>query len=160
MDWRQIGFALALLLGLAVPCGVLAGVRVLDGLAIVQQDGTLRIDGETVHLYGIYLPQFERTCSRIDRPPRCGAPSVLVLDDLVEGFVQCQVVREGRNAVLGICTQPGRELFGPREDIAATLVRRGWALAADDAPAQYRALEALAKSREVGLWGPKILNLR
>jgi endonuclease YncB( thermonuclease family) len=150
------GLALALAIAL---CGeVAAGVRVLDGLAIVQKDGSLRVDGETVYLYGVYLPQLERTCSTTVRPPRCGAPSVLVLNDLVDGFVQCQVVREGRNAVLGICTQPGRDLFGAREDIAATLVSRGWALAADEAPAQYRALEALAKSREVGLWGAKIIN--
>jgi hypothetical protein len=144
----------------ATPAGGLAGPRILDGLAIVQADGSLRVDGETVYLYGVFLPQLERTCTSIVRPPRCGAPSVLVLNDLVEGFVQCQVVREGRNAVQGICTQPGRDLFGAREDLAATLVRRGWALAADEAPAQYRALEALARSREVGLWGPKILNLR
>ena len=149
---------LALLL--ALPGGASAGARVLDGLAIVQADGSLRVDGETVYLYGVYLPRLERTCSSLVLPPRCGAPSVLVLNDLVDGFVRCQVVREGRNAVQGICTQPGRDLFGERVDIAATLVRRGWALAADEAPAQYRALEALAKSREVGLWGPKILNLR
>ena len=84
---------------------------------------------------------------------------MLVLSDLIDGFVQCQVVREGKGAVLGICTKAGRDLFGARVDIAATLVRRGWALAAEEAPPQYRALEALAKSREAGLWGPKILNL-
>ena len=60
----------------------------------------------------------------------------------------------------GVCTQAGRELFGPREDIGATMVSRGWALAAEDAPPQYRALKSLARSRELGLWGPKILNLR
>ena len=137
-----------------------AAARVLDGLAIVQANGSLRVQGETVYLYGVYLPQFERTCTTFVRPPRCGAPSVLVLERLVEGFVQCRIVRSGGNAQQGVCTQRGRDLFGPREDIAATLVRQGWALAAEDSPPQYRALELLAKSREVGLWGPKILNLR
>jgi endonuclease YncB( thermonuclease family) len=137
-----------------------AAARVLDGLAIVQANGSLRVQGETVYLYGVYLPQFERTCTTFVRPPRCGAPSVLVLERLVEGFVQCRIVRSGGNAQQGVCTQRGRDLFGPREDIAATLVRQGWALAAEDAPPQYRALESLARSREVGLWGPKILNLR
>ena len=158
MSRSRFGGWLALALVLVMPGSLAAGARVLDGLAIVQHDGSLRVDGETVYLYGVYLPQFERTCTTIERPPRCGAPSVLVLNDLVDGFVQCQVVRQGRDAVQGICTQPGRDLFGAREDLAATLVRQGWALAADDAPAQYRALEALAKSREVGLWGPKIIN--
>ena len=151
---------LALVLALLVPGRVDADTRVLDGLAIVQADGSLRVSGETVFLYGVYLPRLERTCTTFVRPPRCGAPSVLVLNDLVEGFVRCQVVRQGRDAVQAVCTQAGRDLFGPREDIAATLVQRGWALAAENAPPEYRALEALARSREVGLWGPKILNLR
>ena len=156
---RRLGAWLALLLGALVPAEGWAA-RVLDGLALVQADGSLRVAGETVYLYGVYLPRLERTCSTFVRPPRCGAPSVLVLNDLVEGFVRCQVVRQGRDAVQAVCTQAGRDLFGPREDIAATLVQNGWALAAENAPPEYRALEALARSREVGLWGPKILNLR
>jgi endonuclease YncB( thermonuclease family) len=154
------GAWLALALSVLAPALAHSAARVLDGLAIVQADGSLRVSGETVYLYGVYLPRLERTCTTFVRPPRCGAPSVLVLNDLIEGFVRCQVVRQGRDAVQGICTQAGRDLFGPREDIAATLVQRGWALAAENAPPEYRALEALAKSREVGLWGPKVLNLR
>jgi hypothetical protein len=154
-----LGIVVTALLG-GASLGSAAANRILDGLAIVQADGSLRVAGETVFLWGVYLPRLQRTCSTITRPPRCGAPSILVLDDLVDGFVRCEVVREGRNAVQAVCTQRGRDLFGPREDIAADLIQRGWALAADDAPPQYRALEALAKSREAGLWGPKILNLR
>ena len=159
MTVRWLGAWLALVLGVLAP-GEGRAARVLDGLAIVQADGSLRVAGETVYLYGIYLPRLERTCSTYVRPPRCGAPSVLVLKDLVEGFVRCEVVRQGRDAVQAVCTQAGRDLFGPREDIAATLVQNGWALAAENAPPEYRALEALARSRELGLWGPKILNLR
>ncbi len=82
------------------------------------------------------------------RPPAAlRRTSILVLDDLVDGFVRCEVVRAGRDAVQAVCTQRGRDLFGPREDIAADLIQRGWALAAEDAPPQYRALEALARSR-------------
>lgn len=147
------------LLGLVGAPGASAA-RVIDGLAVVQADGSLSIAGERVFLWGVYLPRLERTCSTFVRPPRCGAPSILILDDLVDGFVRCEVVREGRDAVQGVCTQRGPDLFGPREDIAATLISQGWALAAENAPPQYRALESLARSREVGLWGPKILNLR
>ena len=154
-----LGAVVAALLGSACPSASAAG-RVIDGLAIVQADGALRVAGETVYLWGVYLPRLQRTCSTFVRPPRCGAPSILVLDDLVAGFVRCEVVRAGRDAVQAVCTRRGRDLFGPREDIAADLIQRGWALAAEDAPPQYRALEALARSREAGLWGPKILNLR
>jgi hypothetical protein len=160
MDVYRCGAWVALALAMLAPAQAIAATRVLDGLAIVQADGSLRVDGETVYLYGVYLPRLERTCRTFLRPPRCGAPSVLVLDDLVDGFVRCQVVRQGRDAVQGICTQAGPDLFGPREDIAATLVQNGWALAAENAPPQYRVLEALARSREVGLWGPKVFNLR
>lgn len=156
----RLGWIGFVLLSLVTGGAAVGAPRVLDGLAIVQNDGSLRVAGETVYLYGVYLPRLERTCRTFIRPPKCNAPSVLVLDGLVDGFVRCQVVRQGRDAVQGICTQAGRDLFGPREDIAATLVQRGWALAADNAPPEYRALEAIAKSREVGLWGPKILNLR
>ena len=85
---------------------------------------------------------------------------MLVLDNLVDGYVRCEVVREGRDAVQGVCTQAGRELFGPREDIAATMISRGWALAAEDAPPQYRSSKCLARSREIGLWGPNIVRVR
>jgi endonuclease YncB( thermonuclease family) len=160
MRARRFGWLTLLWLSLLTAGPAAGAPRILDGLAIVQNDGSLRVAGETVYLYGVYLPRLERTCRTLVRPTRCGAPSILVLNDLVDGFVRCQVVRQGRDAVQGICTQAGRDLFGPREDIAATLVQRGWALAADNAPPEYRALEALARSREVGLWGPKILNLR
>lgn len=132
----------------------------IDGLAIVQSDGSLRLGGETVWLHGVEIPLFVRTCTSVVRPPRCGARSVLVLANLITGFVRCEIVRRRGRAYEGICTQAGRDLFGPRDDIAAELVLRGWALAAPDAPSQYRAYEAIAESRDAGLWGSKIVNIR
>jgi endonuclease YncB( thermonuclease family) len=69
------------------------------------------------------------------------------------------VRRRGR-AYEGICTQAGRDLFGPRDDVAAEMVLRGWALAAPNAPAQYRAYEEIAQPRDAGIWGAKIVNIR
>jgi endonuclease YncB( thermonuclease family) len=160
MSRSLFGRWVALALTLAVPGSLVAAARVLDGLALVQDDGSLRVGGETVYLYGVYIPQYQRTCTSVVNPTRCAASPVLVLDNLVDGFVRCEVVRQGRDAVQGVCTQAGRKLFGPREDIAATMISRGWALAAEDAPPQYRALESLAKSREIGLWGPNIVRVR
>ena len=159
MALARLGAIIMALFALAAPSAAMAA-RVVDGLAMVQTDGSLRVGGENVYLWGIYLPRLDRTCSTFVRPPRCGSSPVLVLGNLVDGFVRCEIVREGHGAVQGVCTQAGRELFGPREDIGATMISRGWALAAEDAPPQYRALESLARSRELGLWGPKILNLR
>ena len=39
--------------------------------AIVQEDGTLRVDGKTVHLYGIHIPTIGRTCRTFIRPVHC-----------------------------------------------------------------------------------------
>ena len=40
------------------------------------------------------------------------------------------------------------------------MVQEGWALARPDAPPEYRALERLAESRELGLWGNKFVRVR
>ena len=133
---------------------------VIDGLAIVQADGSLRLGGETVWLYGTEIPLLVRTCTSVVRPPRCGDRSVLVLANMIDGFVRCEIIRRRGSAYEGFCTQAGRDLFGPRDDIAAQLILRGWALAADDAPSRYRAYEAIAQSRDAGLWGNKIVNIR
>jgi endonuclease YncB( thermonuclease family) len=156
--------ALALALlgpGLVASAPEAAAAQVVDGLAIVQEDGTLSVGGTHVRLFGIYIPQFERTCRTSIRPPRCAPKAVLVLDGKVTGFVRCEIVLVGGDGVpQGVCGVRGRDLFGPREDLAAWLVQEGFALAAPGAPPEYVALERLAQSRELGLWGDKILNLR
>lgn len=133
----------------------------MDGLAIVRDDGTLSIGGTVVRLFGIYLPQLERSCRTSIRPPVCAPKAVLVLENKVRGFVRCEIVRRGADGVLeGICGQRGRDSFAPREDLAAFLVQEGFALAAPEAPPEYRALERLAESRELGLWGNQFVNIR
>jgi endonuclease YncB( thermonuclease family) len=160
--WSRLclGVAITLHLLLATPGNAHADRRVVDGLAIVQADGSLRIGGETVRLFGAYFPEYTRTCTTFVRPPRCGNKSVLVLDNLVTGFVRCEIVRQYGSVLEGICTQPGNDLFGEPEDRGAQLILEGWALTTPDAPPNYRQLEALAQSRDAGLWGNKILNLR
>ena len=146
---------------LLMPAARAAGPLVLDGLAVVQTDGTLSINGTVVRLFGVYLPGRERTCRTVIRPPFCAARSVVVLNDKVQGFVRCEIVRRGRDGVLeGLCGQRTDDLFGPREDLGAYMVERGFALVTPDSPPEYVALERLARSREVGLWGAKMLDLR
>ena len=160
---RLAAVALAALIipALAIPARA-ADRPVLDGLAQVQSDASLRIEGRTVRLYGVYIPDVDgATCSRIIRPVRCGSRSALFLEQQVTGFVRCEIIRQTSDGVLeGLCSVQGRDLFGPRTDLGSVMVSQGWALAGDDAPARYRALERLASSREVGLWGNKILNFR
>jgi endonuclease YncB( thermonuclease family) len=154
-------------LGLALAAGPVpaargqADSRVVDGLANVRSDGTLSVGGTAVRLFGIYLPLYERTCRFVIRPPSCAPKAVLVLEDRIKGFVRCELVRRGADGILeGICGQRTRDLFGPREDLGAYLVQEGFALASPYAPPEYFALERLAESRELGLWGNKFLNFR
>ena len=145
----------------AASASVARAATIVDGLVIVREDGTLSVGGTRVRLFGIYLPQLERTCRTSIRPPVCAPKAVLVLVDKVDGFVRCEIVRRGPDGVAeGICGQRGRDPFAPREDIGAFLVQEGFALAAPEAPPEYFALERLAESRELGLWGNKFLNFR
>lgn len=155
------GAFLALALGLTAPGPEAVAAEIVDGLARVREDGTLSVGDTAVRLFGVAIPLFERTCRTFVRPPHCAPKAVLVLDGKVTGFVRCEIVRVGADGVReGVCGMRGRDLFGPRLDLGAWLVQEGFALAAPEAPAGYVALERLAQSRGLGLWGDKILNLR
>ncbi len=159
--------AAAVLLGVAAATGApgaFAQARrpvVVDGLATVRGDGTLSVGGTPVRLFGVYLPLIERTCRTYLRPPVCAPKSVLVLEDKVDGFVRCEIVRRGPDGVPeGICGQRTFDLFAPREDLGGYLVQEGFAFATPEAPYEYFALERLAESRGLGLWGNQFLNFR
>ena len=79
---RAASLALTLLLVSAAAAG-----EVLGGLAFVQDDGTLRIHGRTVHLHGIEIPPSREDCRRFERPVRCAQRAALALDFAVDGFV-------------------------------------------------------------------------
>jgi endonuclease YncB( thermonuclease family) len=154
---------LAFLAGTALALGVAPAVagEVVDGLAKVQADGSLRINGRTVRLFGVFIPIDDRTCRSSIRPPRCASKAVLVLDGMVSGFVRCEVVRAvGGGVVEGVCSVRGDDAFGPRDDLAAQLLQEGFALVRPDAPPAYFALERLAQAQERGLWSSGILNIR
>lgn len=129
------------------------GAETFSGIGFVQPDGTLRVAGRTVHLWGIYLPLEHETCFRFLRPVRCGSAAVLALELKIDGFVRCraQAVREDRG-VEAICRTDGLP-FSEGEDLAAFLLRNGWALARPEAPFEYHALERIARHRNLGVWG-------
>jgi endonuclease YncB( thermonuclease family) len=145
---------------LAAPAAV-AAPWVIEGPARVLEDGTLDIGGERVRLYGIWLPRLGRTCSTLLRPTFCAPIPVVVLYEKVQRFLACEVVRRLSDGTLeAFCGSRGRRLFDPREDLGAAMVEEGWALARTDAPPEYRALERLAESRGLGLWGDKTVRVR
>lgn len=143
--------ALALVLLLFV--SNLASARELVGHAIVRSDGTLLIKERVVHLDGIYLPPTNRQCRDWIRPVRCDSRAVMALDFKVKGFVRCFPQSENEDRSLNAVCYVDRTSFSRGEDLAAYLLERGWAIALPNAPFEYRAIEKIALSRELGVWG-------
>jgi endonuclease YncB( thermonuclease family) len=149
---------LALASALALP-GQVAALEI-RGLALVRDDGSLRVSGHTIYLYGIYIPSTETVCRTFEIPPSCAERAVLALDFKVKGFVGCEIM--GRTAdgdLSGVC-RVGSSYFDEGEDLAAYLLERGWALALPDAPFEYHALEKIAYRRGMGIWGFPVDVLR
>ena len=47
-----------------------------------------------------------------------------------------------------------------RIDLAAEMLREGWAFVRPEAPPLYHSLERLARTREIGMWDDAVVNLR
>ena len=138
-----------------------AGAWTIEGLARVNDAGHLVIGGREVALAWIEVPTFDRVCRRTVGPVRCGPPAVLVLDDMVRGFVHCAITGARRDRLTeGRCTIAARRLLAERLDLAAELLRAGWAFSRDDAPALYRSLERLARRRGIGIWADAAVDFR
>jgi len=144
--------ALTFLMTLAVPLLVWAEHEIV-GHAFVQDDGSLWIKDEVVHLYGIYMPPTGRYCRSNLSPFRCGSRGVLALDFKVKGFVHCFPQWENEDRSLDAICYVDRTSFDPGIDLAEYLLERGWAVALPNGPFQYQAMEKIARSRGLGVWG-------
>ena len=145
---------MVLALLLAVPSVLPA--RELVGHAIVRSDGSLLIKERVVRLDGIYLPPTGRQCRDWIRPVRCDSRAVLALDFKVKGFIRCFTQSENEDGSLNAVCFVNRTSFEPGEDLAAYLLERGWAVALPNAPFEYHAIEKIALSRGVGIWGYQV----
>lgn len=143
-----------LLLAFLLPLPALANDEV-SSYAFVQEDGSLKISGDIYRLYGVYIPPTAQICYEFTRPVQCNTRAALALDFKIGAeFVRCR--SQGRNAdgsISGYCTARG-------EDLSAFMLQRGWAVALPDAPFEYAALEKIARSRGLGVWGTPIDNIR
>lgn len=127
----------------------------ISSFAFVQEDGSMRISGSLVRLYGIYIPPTDQTCNTFIRPVPCGTRASLALDFKTSGaFVHCLPrATHPDGSITASCTVD-------KEDLSAWMLQRGWAVALPDAPFEYRTLEKIAQSRGIGIWGIPVDTLR
>ena len=131
----------------------------ISSSARVNDDGTLRISGKTVHLYGIHIPKTARTCSRNRNPPVCGSRAAVALDFKIDGFVRCEIMHRNRDGSLVGWCRVKASAFDQGEDLSAYLLEHGWAVALPDASIEYQTLEKIARSRQFGVWGMPVDNI-
>jgi endonuclease YncB( thermonuclease family) len=131
----------------------LASLGELHSYARINDDGSLQISGRKVHLYGIYLPESGHSCQTILRPVECGQRSVLALKFKIQGFVRCEEKSVNQDRSINAVCRVGVTRASAGEDLAAYLLRQGWAVALPEAPFEYHVLEGLARRQSVGIWG-------
>jgi endonuclease YncB( thermonuclease family) len=127
----------------------------ISGITFVQEDGSMRISGLLVRLYGIYIPPTDQTCTTFIRPMPCGTRASLALEFRISGaFVHCLPrATNSDGSIAASCTVE-------QEDLSAWMLQRGWAVALPDAPFEYRTLEKIAQSRGIGIWGIPVERIR
>jgi endonuclease YncB( thermonuclease family) len=139
----------------ALWCGSSSATEI-NSYAGINADGSLRIKGKTIHLYGIHIPDTAKTCSRNKNPPVCGSRAFVALDFKIDGFVRCEIVNRNQDgSLVGWCRVKASH-FNEGEDLSAYLLQIGWAVALPDAPIDYQTLEKIARSRQFGVWGTTI----
>jgi endonuclease YncB( thermonuclease family) len=120
----------------------------ITSFAFVENDGSLKVAGYRIHLYGIYIPPTEQSCYTFVRPVPCGPRAVLALDFKISGdFVHCIPTAEHADGSI-----TARCLLD-EEDLSMWMLQRGWAVAQPNAPFDYAALERIAQSKGIGIWG-------
>jgi len=139
--------ALAIVVLVCLASPAVNGAQV-DGIAFVNDDGTLSVRNRTVRLYGILIPPTEESCYFFERPAPCGPRAVLALKfNIGTDFVHCTTRSRNMDGSYNALCEAGDE------DLAAELLRQGWAVTLPDAPLEYQALEKIARNRGIGVWG-------
>ncbi len=145
---RFFGRLMALLM---IPLSVV--MADITGYALVQDDGSLKVDGRLIRLYGIYIPPTGVTCRSFIWPRPCAPRAALALDFKIQGFVSCHEVAVNEDGTISAICQNNYTSVSKGEDLAAYLLQQGWAVALPGAPFIYHALERIARHKGFGIWG-------
>lgn len=120
----------------------------ISSFAFVHEDASMTVDGQLIRLYGIYVPPTDHTCTTFIRPMPCGTRASLALEFKVSGdFVRCLPRTRNADSSINASCRAGND------DLSEWMLQRGWAVALPDAPFHYAALEKIARSKGIGVWG-------
>jgi endonuclease YncB( thermonuclease family) len=148
------GFSLGILVAGTLAFSVIAVAAEIVSYAIVQDDGSLRIRGKTIRLFGVYMPPTLRNCRTDFSPPLCGNRPVRALKTRIRGFVRC--LPQGTfsdGSISAVCYVDGDSSTEPPIDLGAWLLEQGLAVAGPGAPFEYQTLERIAEVNRRGVWG-------
>jgi endonuclease YncB( thermonuclease family) len=133
---------------------LVAGASEIVSYAIVQDDGSMRVQGKTIRLFGVYMPSTARGCRTDFSPPLCGNRAVRALKAQIRGFVRCHPQAELSDGSLSaVCYVDGDSIVDPPVDLGAWLIEQGLAVAGPGAPFEYQTLERIAQVNRRGVWG-------
>jgi endonuclease YncB( thermonuclease family) len=134
--------AVAALLAAPAHASIMTGpVRVIDG-------DTLDMTGTRIRLVGIDAPEAKQSCTRGGEAWACGEEATAALREITGGqSLTCRA--QGTDTYGRTLATCQTRAF----DLGREMVRRGLALALDNAAPAYREAEALAQSLKFGLWG-------
>jgi endonuclease YncB( thermonuclease family) len=120
----------------------------------VRDSGTLEADGAVIKLAGIAAREAEAACKdERGKTWPCGAAAKAALAKLIRArAVTCAVTKTGdRNVFNGEQSMFARCSVGGT-DLAAWMVRQGWAEPNDANEAAFAEAAAAAKKERLGLW--------
>ncbi|MDD5586074.1 MAG: hypothetical protein PHY92_03840 [Alphaproteobacteria bacterium] len=124
----------------------------LSGSPIVQNSGTLILNGRRIVLWGITTLDCDQQCWQDKKAWPCGEEASMALKHFVEGqFVKCIVKSDLDNGK--VSAQCFRMRGNEPHDVAHYLVRHGWALNEDDeSGGLYESDEEDAHMKRRGVW--------
>jgi len=120
------------------------------GTARAGDGDSFTVGDQKVRLYGIDAPEYRQTCQVGYSNWACGADAAAALRKIIDNrSVRCiSRDRDVYGRVVASCFVDG-------QDVAAQIVRQGFAIVLENGQNDYAAIEARAKALKVGIWGSK-----
>lgn len=125
----------------------------IEGVPLITDGDTLKIQGEPVRMDGIDAPEASQMCIKDGQAYPCGWQASEVLRSRISGSeVICRYSdRDQYQRIVGTC-------FVESENLSHWIVRNGWALAYRKYSTDYIEEEERAKSEKLGIWSSEFIE--